>query len=271
MKRESPMGVLVEMPLPAPAKGALRAEVEQLWNTYWDERDCEDRNRLVEYYQNLVGQVVGRLGARLPRTVDRGDLETAGNVGLMAAIASFDPERGVRFEAYADMRIRGALLDELRCEDWLPRTWRQRMELRKRTVERLRSELNRQPLGKEVAAAMELNFDEYELLFGVGLPGTPTGGTHSDVEGEDVDDSLARVPDSKSDTPGEQMTRSELWRLAAKRMSNQESRIVYLKYWEELPMREIGVQTGLSESRVCKIHSRLLDRLKDRFCESEMG
>jgi len=79
------------------------------------------------------------------------------------------------------------------------------------------------------------------------------------------------VPDSKSDTPGERLTRSELWRLAANTMSEQEFRIVYLKYWEELPMREIGLQTGLSESRVCKIHSRLLDRLKDRFCESELG
>ena len=271
MKSQRSTGVLTALPALAPKHGGLRDVVQQLWAAYRKSKASEERNELVEHYQHLVAQVVGRLGARLPRSVDRGDLETAGNVGLMAAIASFDPKRGVRFEAYADMRIRGALLDELRCEDWLPRTWRQRMELRKRTLERLAAELNRQPLGKEIAAAMELNFDEYELLFGVGLPGTPAGNMPSDGEGEDLDDSLARVPDSKSDTPGERLTRSELWRLAANTMSEQEFRIVYLKYWEELPMREIGLQTGLSESRVCKIHSRLLDRLKDRFCESELG
>jgi RNA polymerase sigma factor for flagellar operon FliA len=261
------MGTLVEIPPAATKPSVLDTEIERMWSDYRADSRCDHRNRLVEHYQHLVGQVVGGAsGARLPQSVDRGDMETAGNVGLMGAIASFDPERGIRFEAYADRRIRGALLDELRCEDWLPRNWRQRMELRKRTVERLSAELNRQPLGNEVAAAMQLPFDEYELLFGVGLPGTPTGNT---LEGED--DSLARVPDLSCDVPGERLTRSELWRLAAKRMTEQEFRIVYLKYWEELPMREIGEDIGLSESRVCKIHSRLLDRLKSGLCESELG
>ncbi len=271
MKTESPLGILVELPRPPANPCAALDQVEALWAAYWESKSCSDRNRLVEEYQHIVQQVVGRLGARLPRSVDRGDLQTAGNVGLMAAIACFDPERGVRFEAYADMRIRGALLDELRCEDWLPRTWRQRMELRKRTLERLRAELNRQPFGKEVAMAMGLNFDEYELLFGVGLPGAPQGSMPLEHGDEDMDDSLARVPDSRCDVPGERLTRAELWRLAASGMTKQEFRIVYLKYWEELPMREIGLLTKLSESRVCKIHGRLLDRLKDRFSESELG
>jgi len=240
-------------------------EVDLLWRSYWDDRTTDRRNLLVEAYQRMVRRVVGRFAARLPRTVDRGDLETAANVGLMSAIASYDPGRGVRFEAYAETRVRGALLDELRTEDWLPRPWRQRIEQQKRTLEGLRSALGREPYDEEVADRMGLSLEDYEFLFGIGLPGAPSGSMPASEEGEDGIGGLEVVPDPKLDHPGESLTRSELLRLAAQRMSEQEYRIVYLKYWEELPMREIGLLTGLSESRVCKIHSRLMDRLKDRF------
>ena len=120
-------------------------KTEVLWQAYWREGTDEHRNHLVEAYQKLARDVVRRYAARLPRTVDRGDLHTAANFGLMSAIASFDPSRRVRFESYAEMRIRGALLDELRTEDWLPRPWRQRLEQQKRTLEELRSNLGREP------------------------------------------------------------------------------------------------------------------------------
>ena len=238
-------------------------DTDSLWNAYWSEPSDEHRNRLVEAYQRLVQRIVGRFSARLPRTVDRGDLTTAANVGLMGAIAVFDPARKVRFEAYAETRIRGALLDELRCQDWLPRPWRQRIELHKRVLEHLRSTYGREPFDEEVAQEMCLPLEEYEFLFGVGLPGAPTGSMASGDE--DVDASLEMVSDPREVHPEESLTRSELLRLAAQRMNEQEYRIVYLKYWEELPMREIGQLTGLSESRVCRIHARLMERLKDRF------
>ena len=183
----------------------------------------------------------------------------------MAAIASYDPTRRVRFESYAETRIRGALLDELRTEDWLPRPWRQRIEQQKRTVEELRSGLGREPYDEEVATAMDLSLAEYELLFGTALPGAPGGSMPAGENGEDGTSNLDVVPDSKADHPGDNLTRSELLRLVAQRMTEQEYRIVYLKYWEEMTMREIGQLTKLSESRVCKIHSRLMERLKDRF------
>ena len=221
----------------------------------------ERRNELVEAYQKLVEDVVRRFAARLPRTIDRGDLRTAANVGLMGAVASYDPSRGVRFESYGEMRVRGALLDELRTQDWLPRPWRQKMELQKRTAERLRAELNRDPRDDEVARAMHLPLSEYEACFGTGLPGAARGPA-ADGEGPS---GLDVVPDARHDDPGERLTRDELLRLVAQRLTEQEYRIVYLKYWEELPMREIGDVMGLSESRVCKIHAHLLERLKDRF------
>ncbi len=250
------------------AHGRSRAtftKVEVLWRDYGRQPSDEHRNDLVEAYQHVVHAAVRRFSARLPRTVDRGDLLTAANVGLMAAIRSYDPGRRVRFESYAEMRIRGALLDELRSEDWLPRPWRQRIELQKRTVEGLRAQLGREPMDEEVSQAMDLPLEEYEFLFGTGLPGAPSGSMPVGEESSDQSSSLEVVADTRSDHPGEKLTRAELLRLVAQKMSEQEYRIVYLKYWEELPMREIGLLTGLSESRVCKIHARLMERLKDRF------
>jgi len=151
------------------------SERASLWNAYWEEPDDLRRNSLVEAYQFLVRATVGRFSQRLPRSVDRGDLETAANVGLMGAVASFDPERGVRFELYAELRIRGAVLDELRAQDWLPRPWRTRMDQQKKALEALRGELGREPSDAEVASTLGLKVAEYELLFGTALPGAPTG------------------------------------------------------------------------------------------------
>lgn len=248
---------------PPDGGGAPAGTIESLWGEYRC-APCDDRrNRLVEAYQTLVAEIVRRFAMRLPRSVDRGDLLTAGNVGLMSAIEGFDPERGVRFESYCELRVKGALLDELRTQDWLPRPWRQRIERQKRAAERLRGELLRPPSDEEMAHELGLEHDVYQQLFGTGLPNAPTGSNPTD---EDPDGPLLDVvPDTQTEAPGDNLTRQELLQLVAQRLSQQEYRIVYLKYWEELPMREIGELTGLSESRVCKIHARLIERLRDRF------
>lgn len=235
-----------------------------LWAEYRLRPFSEARNALVVAYQEFVREIARRFGHRLPLSVDRGDLHIAANFGLMSAIEAFDHERGVRFESYCELRVKGALLDELRTQDWLPRPWRQRLEQQKRKLELLRAELNREPSDEEMAGAMNLGLTEYEQLFGTGLPGAPTGSMPAD-DGEDEIPSLDVVPDTTSDPPGEKLTRDEILRLVAQKLSEQECRIVYLRYWEGLSMREIGELANLSESRVCKIHTRLLGRLKDRF------
>jgi RNA polymerase sigma factor for flagellar operon FliA len=238
-------------------------ELDRMWRAYRRRSEDDPRNRLVEHYQTFVRELVRRFAMRLPRSVDRGDLDTAANVGLIAAISAFDPSRGVRFESYCERRVKGALLDELRTQDWLPRPWRARLELQKRTVERLRAAADREPLDEEVAGAMSMPLDEYRHIFGCGLLDAPvTVGT--DAEGE-VGPGLDIVPDTHSDAPGEKLSRDEILRLVAQKLTGQEYRLVYLKYWEELSMREIGELMRISESRVCKIHMRLLERLKDRF------
>lgn len=250
------------------ARGRLSREELQRrsqahWEAYFANPGDATRNALVECYQSFVGDIVRRFATRLPRSVDRGDLETAGSVGLMSAVESFDPERGVRFESYCERRIKGALVDELRTQDWLPRPWRHRIERHKRTIERLRGERSRDPADGEVAEAMGMGPVEYQQVFGTGLPGQPTGSIHP---GDEEDNStLEVVPDLNQCAPDEHLTQEEILTLVAQRLTGVEYRILYLKYWEELPMREIGELAGLSESRVCKIHSRLMERLKERF------
>ena len=256
----------------AEAKAAAREiVVRALWDAFWSVPSTENRNLLVESYQHLVHDLVRRFSNRLPRTVDRGDLGTAGNVGLISAITGFDPERGVRFESYCEMRIRGALLDELRAQDWLPRPWRQRIEAHKRTREELRTRLSRRPRDEEVAQAMNMDLREYELLFGTGLPGLPAGSMPGTKEPDGAPAGLDVVPDTKSATAEDLLSREEILRLVAERLTEQEYRILYLKYWEDLPMREIGELMSLSESRVCKIHARLLERLKERLRQHSSG
>lgn len=244
---------------------ARRDSVDRLWASYRRSPTDASRNCLVEAYQGLVREVVRRFGYRLPKSVERGDLDTAANFGLISAIEGFDPSRGVRFESYCELRVKGALLDELRNQDWLPRPWRTRIELHKRVTERLRSERNREPADEDVAAEMDMPLEEYRQVFGVGLPGAPLGSMPSDESGEEAAPGLEILEDLHGDAPGERLTRDEILRLVTQRLSVQEYRIVYLKYWEELSMREIGEIMHLSESRVCKVHARLLERLKDRF------
>ncbi|HTF87292.1 MAG TPA: sigma-70 family RNA polymerase sigma factor [Planctomycetota bacterium] len=249
------------------ARAAQKAGVlRRLWREWRKSKTPGPRNALALAYQDLVQTVVRRFAVRLPRSVDRGDLGTAANFGLMAAIESFDPSMGVRFESYGELRIRGALLDELRSEDWLPRPWRTRLERHKRVVESLRAAKGGEPCESEIAAALELGLGEYRQLFAVALPGAPSG-AHTMATGESSGDveMLDVVMDPHHDTPEERLSREELLRLVAQRLSEQEYRIVYLKYWEELSMREIGELESLSESRVCKIHTKLLERLQDRL------
>jgi RNA polymerase sigma factor for flagellar operon FliA len=236
-----------------------------LWVAYQANPSDDTRNALVEAYQHLVVEIVRRFGRRLPRSVDPGDLMTAANVGLISAVTGFDPERGVRFESYCELRVKGALLDELRTQDWLPRPWRHRVELRRRITERLRSDRGREPDDQEVAQEMGLTQADFRKYFGTGVPTNPTGSMPNDDGSDDAVPTLEVVADSSNEAPGERISREELLSLVAQKLNKQEYRIVYLKYWEELPMREIGQLTGLSESRVCKIHSRLIERLRERF------
>ncbi len=248
-------------------KRKTASTIEKLWRAYARAPGDETRNRLVEHYQPLVSGIVQRCSARLPRLIERGDLETAANLGLIDAIEGFDESRGVRFEVYCEWRVRGALLDELRNQDWLSRPVRTRLEHLRRVSERLRARLGREP--SEAELAVELGPDEARRGFALGLSAgfaRPVLSGHGTQDAnEDGLAGLEVLPDPDSDAPRERLGSDDLYRLVAQRLSVQEYQIVYLRYWEELSLREIGELLHLSESRVCKIHTRLLERLKERL------
>lgn len=250
-----------------PRPGARRARsvdpTASLWRQFARSRGADARNALVELYQGLVADFVRRFALRLPRSVDTGDLLTAANVGLIAAIESYDRRRGVPFESYCELRLRGALLDELRSQDWLPRPWRARLERHKRVVEQLRARLARQPSEAEITSELGMDPLEYATGFLRGLATAP--GPAIAPTDEDEGAGMEVMPDPCTEAPGERLTREDLLALVAQKLSPQEARIVYLKYWEDLSLREIGELEGLSESRVCKIHMKLLERLQERL------
>jgi RNA polymerase sigma factor for flagellar operon FliA len=252
-----------------PARRASTIEkpcVERLWRAYARAPGDETRNRLIEHYQPLVAEIVRRHSARLPRLVDRGDLDTAANFGLIDAIEGFDETRGVRFEVYCERRVRGALLDELRNQDWLSRPFRGRLEQLRRAREELRGQLGREPSEAEVA--QELGPGEARRGFALGMSASysnPVLSGHAEDHGDDAPAGVEVLADPDSDAPRERLGSDDLYRLVAQRLTVQEYQIVYLRYWEDNSLREIGELLHLSESRVCKIHARLLERLKERL------
>lgn len=247
----------------------LPEDVRELWRAFIRDGCAQARNGLVCAYQGLVGEIAGRFAARLPPTVERSDLENAGNLGLIGAIGSFEPERGIRFEAYAETRIRGSLLDELRVQDWLPRPFRRRFQRRKRVFERLRCDLGREPHDDEVAEAMGVDPEEYQSLFGIGLPGldAPVAATKAGPQSSKPDrpQALDAIQDGRQPSPDERLGTEELLAMISESLTEQEFRVLYLRYWQDKPMREIGEHLSLSESRVWKIHARMIERLGERF------
>ena len=239
----------------------------RMWGAFREHGSIEARNALVEHYRGLVKNMVRRMAVRLPRTVDPDDLETAGIFGLISAIQNFDDGRGVKFETYCDMRVRGSILDELRNQDWLPRQWRRKVTRQSTVADSLRSGLGREPTDEEIASEMDIPVAEYVAVYGQVLSLTPptaaSGAPGSgDISTEGRADGLA---DPDIQLPQETAHRQELYDMINFCLGDQEREIVYLRYFEDMNMREIGDVMRISESRVCKVHSRLLDRVRERF------
>ncbi|MBX9653809.1 FliA/WhiG family RNA polymerase sigma factor [bacterium] len=239
-------------------------EVEGLWKEYRQGQKTELRNRLLENFLPLVKYNAERIWARLPEGVDLDDLISAGVFGLMDAIDAFDTERGVKFETYCVPRIRGAMLDELRGMDWVPRLVRSRASKIEATRKQLEVALGRQPTPNEMAERMGISQEEYDKLAAdanaVGLVSLnkkwyETDG-YKDVREIDI------LEDKKGEDPTVRMQKKDLMRLVTKGLNRNERLIIILYYYEELTMKEIGLTLDLSESRVSQMHSSIILRLR---------
>jgi RNA polymerase sigma factor for flagellar operon FliA len=236
--------------------------------------EAEDtRKELVEYLP-LVKYIAGRLAIGLPRSVEMDDLINAGVVGLIEAYSNFDIGKGVKFETYASLRIRGAILDELRGMDWVPRSTRARSREVERTISKLEGELGRSPTEDELAAGLGVDMDTYYHIID-DVSSASLLSLDETSFGEDDDKPVALVDTLRSeDQPSalSNLEREELRDLLADSLgeiTEQERLVIALYYYEELTLKEIGQVLELSESRVSQLHTKavlgLRAKLRKRF------
>ena len=244
-------------------------DVAQIWQSFKaDPTNQELRNRLVEMYLPLVKYNGERIWSRLPEGVELDDLISAGVFGLMDAIDAFDLSRGVKFETYCVPRIRGAMLDELRTMDWVPRLVRTQGQQAQRrpsrrskpgsAARRPRSswpsrwasaspELEKMMLDANAVNLISLNKKWYET------------DSYKDVREIDI------LEDKKGEDPTRRIQKNDLMRLVTKGLNRNERLIIILYYYEELTMKEIGATLDLSESRVSQMHSSIVQRLQSQL------
>jgi RNA polymerase sigma factor for flagellar operon FliA len=251
-----------EDPRPAPDEPAA-----VLWAAYRAAPDRLTRDRLVVHYCPLLRAVVHRTTARLPAHVDVADLVQSGVFGLVEAIERYDPDRCPRFESYAASRIRGAVLDELRAQDWVPRTVRLRARQAEHAREHLTVSLRRTATQREVADLMQVGSRELgaavpNRVVSIELLRERTGGGAVDAFADDTPDPAAAVQ--------ERETRRQLWQAVAQ-LGERDRMVVHLYYLERRTLADIGRMLGVTESRICQLHARLVGRLRGALEELAAG
>ena len=249
-------------------KVATEEEIAQVWQDFKRDQSNQNlRNALIERFLPLVRYNAERVWAKLPDGVDLNDLISAGVFGLMDAIEAFDLDRGVKFETYCVPRIRGAMLDELRTMDWVPRLVRSKASKLEAARKEAEAELGRPPSDAEIAKKMGLPMEEYDKhkseasavnLVSLNKKWYETD-SYKDVREIDI------IEDTKGEDPTDGIQKRDVMKLVTKGLNRNERLIIILYYYEELTMKEIGTTLGLSESRVSQMHSSIVARLKDQL------
>jgi RNA polymerase sigma factor for flagellar operon FliA len=252
-------------------------EIRPIWDRYFENRDPDARERLILNYAPLVKFVAGRVRAALPPSVDHADLVSYGLLGLIEAIERFDRTREVKFETFAIPRIRGAMLDELRALDWVPRSVRAKGRELEQAMTKLQSSLRRDPTEEELAAELNLAVDEVRdrldasaAMSIVALEDITT------IGGEDGDrvSLLDTLADLDAEVPGEAIeaeeTRAALI-AAIESLVERERKVIVLYYFEGFTLARIGDILGVTESRVSQIHSKAVLSLRSRMADVLSG
>jgi len=231
----------------------------------------EENRQLILQYAPLVRYIAGRLAMRLPSHISMDDLISAGVMGLINAIEKFDPSKKIQFKTYAEFRIRGAILDELRALDWVPRSLRKKASELERVYNELEKKLGRPAEDEEVAEALGLSLDGlYQIL------DQTKAVTFLDIEvirrrsltGSSSDDIFDLIAADSDQDPFARLNMSEVKEIlidAIKRLPEKEKLVVSLYYYEELTMREIGEIMGYTESRISQLHTKAMLRLRAKL------
>ena len=246
-------------------------ELRDLWRRYKATADDKARERLVVAYSPLVKYVAGRMASGLPAHVEEADLISYGLVGLISAIQRFEPERDIKFETYAITRIKGAIIDELRSLDWVPRSVRSRAREIERANSKLEHKLQRAPTDDEMAGELSMSTEEFqEALLQISnstVAALDELWTVSDSSGDQVS-LLDTLQDPDALDPSELMDATDMKDRVADaiaRLPEREKLVVALYYYENLTLREIGEVLGVTESRVSQLHTKAVLRLRGRL------
>jgi RNA polymerase sigma factor for flagellar operon FliA len=252
-----------------------RTLIIALWEEYKREGTRSARDRLILHYSPLVKFVAGRVSVGLPQNVEQSDLVSYGIFGLMDAIDKFDPERKIKFETYAIFRIKGAIIDELRSIDWVPRSVRAKGRAVEKAYAKLEAVLLRNPSDLEVADEMGITEDELHQVFRqisyiglVALDDILSSGTGDRGDSLTLGDSL---PD-RGDGPVAAFDVEEMKQILAgaiNRLGDREKLVLTLYYYEGLTLHDIGQVLGVTESRVCQIHTKAVMQLRSRLVPND--
>lgn len=249
------------------------SSIETLWKEYKETGSKVAKDKLLVEYAPLVKYIAGRLAVNLPSSVDRTDLTSAGILGLIKAVETFEPERGFKFETYAAHKIRGAILDELRALDWVPRSVRQKARDLQKIYAKLENELGRLPYDDEVCRELGVSMKEYEEMLSDVAPATLIS-LEEAMPDRSSDSKELRVIDTIED-PGSNNPLKELGFAEVKNilkdaianLPEKEKLVVALYHYEELTLKEIGVVLDITESRVSQIHSKAILKLRSRLLQ----
>ena len=242
----------------------LETDVQQIWQAFHTDRNRVSRNRLVERFMPLVKYNAERIWSRLPDGVELDDLISAGIFGLMDAIEAFDTARGVKFETYCVPRIRGAMLDELRTMDWVPRLVRSEASKLEEARKSLEASLGRPPRPDELAERLGVAIEELQHMVGEATAVSLVSLNKKWYETDSYKDvrEIDILEDKKAEDPTHRLQNGDLMRLVTRGLNRNERLIIILYYYEDMTMKEIGSTLDLSESRVSQMHSSIVTRLQ---------
>ena len=248
-----------------------RDDLATLWERYDANRDEDAREQLILNYSPLVKFVAGRVATRLPNSVENADLISYGIFGLIDAIEKYDLARGIKFETYAITRIRGAIIDELRALDWVPRSVRARARDIENAIASLEGRLNRTPEDPEIAAELGISLkdlqDSYSKISYTSVASFDEIWAPNS-ERSDRSSLASVVKDESAPDPVASFESEEIKEILAdaiEKLSDRERTVVALYYYEGLPLKEIGQVLGVTESRASQLHTKAVLRLRARL------
>src|SRR4051794_29229982 len=253
---------------------SVDAAIAELWREFKESADQRLRERLILHYSPLVKYVAGRVGVGLPPNIEQADLVSYGIFGLIDAIEKFDISRAIKFETYAISRIKGAIIDELRAIDWIPRSVRYKAREVEKAYAALEAKLHRSPTEAEVAEELGIKLEDLHTIFSQVSFVNVVALDELMSAGQERGDKLSLVDtleDTKAEDPVAAFETEETKYLLAKAINTlpeREKIVVTLYYYEGLTLAEIGQVLGVTESRICQMHTKAVLQMRAKLSDS---